>query len=164
MKENTTHQQWLSLCSNNGIIETQTIWNRSLKPGNTFVVTKGFGKCLFMMTTDEYSQLVDVIHSVPMDTTELIYLEQIFISDAVDTWIDNEGIMLLPRQLLKFAEISDKAVIKGKADFAQILAIKNLKNIESIGGVEEIRARLMLQAAFIDIGKIANGESGEIYS
>ena len=164
MKENTTHQHGLSLCSNNGIIETQIIWDRLLKPGNTFVVTKGFGKCLFMMTTDEYSQLVDMIHSIPMDTTEMETLEQIFISDAVDTWIDNEGIMLLPSKLLKFAGISDKAVVRGKADFAQILSAKELENVDSIGGVEELRARLMLQAAFIDVRKLANADGGEIHS
>lgn len=135
-------------------IETKLNWNRTIIPGNTFTVTRGFGSSLFMMTWDEWELFENMLDSLPMDASEKRILGRYFIASAIDTYVDNQLVMMLPSNLIRLAEIKNRAVINGKAGFAQIISAENSESIDCIGGVEELRARLMYQAALIDVGKL----------
>ena len=154
-KEENDYQYEFSLSSaDEKRIETKLNWNRTIIPGNTFTVTRGFGSSLFMMTWDEWELFENMLDSLPMDTPEMRVLGRYFIASAIDTYVDNQLVMMLPSNLIRLAEIKNRAVINGKAGFAQIISAENSESIDCIGGVEELRARLMYQAALIDVGKL----------
>jgi DNA-binding transcriptional regulator/RsmH inhibitor MraZ len=154
-KEENDYQYKFSLSSaDEKRIETKLNWNRTIIPGNTFTVTRGFGSSLFMMTWDEWELFENMLDSLPIDASEKRILVRYFIASATDTFVDNQWVMMLPMDLIRFAEIKKGAVIRGKAGFAQIISSENAESIDCISGVEELRARLMYQAALIDVGKL----------
>jgi DNA-binding transcriptional regulator/RsmH inhibitor MraZ len=135
-------------------IETQVMWDRKIKPGEKFAVTKGFGESLFLMTDDELKLFEEMLQSVSCNPMFSSDLNKYFKQGVFNVETDESRALYLPTDLMEFSGIKTDAVIKGVGDFAQIWSGKDSAEKEFVGGIEGIRPRLMIQAALADIGGV----------
>ena len=143
----------ICLCTEDGRkIVTNIKWNRKIRADETLIVTKGFGRSLFMMSKAEFVRFNEMLMSIGFGAREQKLLKKIFIEEEVEVIADAEGQVMIPSWLLEHAEITSEAVIKGVGDFAQVWS--GSEEIDFVGGIEELRIRLMLQAALVEVGKV----------
>jgi len=86
---------------------------RELLKGNSFIVTKGFDKCLAGLDwEDRANELLQVslLEQENLDKRRFVF------SSASSLEIDEQGRFVIPKNLLEFAGLSKKVVIIGVGD------------------------------------------------
>jgi MraZ protein len=75
--------------------------------GKNFVITRGMGKCLFVLTEEYWNEQFDkVFKSLPMLNQANILLQRHFSAEAaMETNIDGQGRVALPPSLREYADI-----------------------------------------------------------
>jgi MraZ protein len=87
---------------------------------NVFVITKGFGKCLSGYEKKSWEQRVDGLLEVSLLEKENIDKRRVLFSSTVYLEVDDQGRVVLPRNLREYAALSNKAVIAGVGDHFEI--------------------------------------------
>lgn len=86
----------------------------------TFVLTKGFGKCLSGYSKSSWEGRVEELLSVSLLEKENIDKRRMLFSSTIYLEIDDQGRIVLPKNLREFAALSKKAVIAGIGDHFEI--------------------------------------------
>jgi len=85
----------------------------SPEANDTFVVTRGFEKCLFLYPLDEWSTLEGSIRGLSPSISQHRFLARTLLQYATETQLDGQSRIVIPRELLQFAGIEDQVLIVG---------------------------------------------------
>ncbi len=85
---------------------------RSLLKGGA-VVTKGLDNCLFLYTKNEWRELAVKLSKLPIGQANTRAFARLMLAGAMDVDFDNQGRIMLPEYLRKFAGLKKKLVIAG---------------------------------------------------
>ncbi len=93
---------------------------RELIKGNTFILTKGFGICLAGYDKDDWEKrAADLLNPSLLQPTDMENRRSIF-SSLVYLEIDDQGRFVVPKSLLGYSQLKEKAVIIGVGDHFEI--------------------------------------------
>lgn len=93
---------------------------RELLKGNTFILTKGFGNCLSGYDKDDWEKRAaellnpSLLQPADMDNRRYIFSSLVYLE------IDEQGRFVVPKNLLEYGQLKDKAVIIGVGDHFEI--------------------------------------------
>ena len=76
--------------------------------GVTFIITKGFDKCLFLYGQQAWEELAAKLRSLPISKPEARAVNRVFFSGARTLECDKQGRFLIPANLRNHAEIALK--------------------------------------------------------
>jgi len=77
------------------------------------IITRGIDKCLFVFPKDEWEKVVDKLLKLPLSQANSRAFTRLMLAGAHQMEIDNQGRILIPENLRKYAEISKKVVVLG---------------------------------------------------
>jgi len=77
------------------------------------VVTKGLDSCLFLYTKKEWQELAVKLAKLPIGPANTRAFSRLMLAGAMDVDFDNQGRIMLPEYLRKFAGLKKKLVIAG---------------------------------------------------
>ena len=88
--------------------------------GNTFILTKGFNFCLAGYDKEEWEEKAKDILNVSLLEKEELDKRRFIFSSAVYVEVDAQGRFVIPRNLLEYANLEQKAVVIGVGDHFEI--------------------------------------------
>lgn len=87
---------------------------------STFTITRGFEKCIFLYPLDQWEQMEEEIGGLNMYRSETRDFVRTIMMWADEVALDGQGRITIPKPLLEFAGISDRAAIIGSFDHIEI--------------------------------------------
>lgn len=81
--------------------------------GESFVVTRGVGGCLYAFANDEWEDFAAKFDELPLYDDNARKMKYFFVGGAFDVEPDKQGRILLPESLLQYAGIEKEAVVVG---------------------------------------------------
>jgi len=108
------------------------------------IVTRGIDKCLFVFPKAEWGKVVDKLLKLPISQANSRAFTRLILSGAHQVEIDNQGRVLIPENLRKYAEITKRVVIVGLYSRLEIWDEKNWEKYkeESEKQAQEIAEKL----------------------
>ena len=101
-----------------GRVSIPSIFREDL--GESFYVTRGLDKSLFVFTQNEWQKLDEKIKTIPLTSKSGRLFTRFFYSGAVRCSLDKSGRVLLPQTLREYAGIAKDAVIIGAGSRVEI--------------------------------------------
>ena len=77
------------------------------------VVTKGLDNCLFLYVKNEWQELAAKLAKLPIGKADSRAFARLMLAGAMEVDFDNQGRIMLPEYLRKFAGLKKKVVIAG---------------------------------------------------
>ena len=93
---------------------------RALLKGNTFVLTKGFDRCLAGYDREDWEHRAQELLQVSLLEKENLEKRRFLFSSAVYLEIDEQGRFVIPKHLLQFGLLEKNIVILGVGDHFEI--------------------------------------------
>lgn len=93
---------------------------REIIKGNVFVLTKGFDSCLAGYSKEDWEERSKEFIASSLIERSNLSIKRMLFSGAVYLELDDQGRFVLPKNLLDFSGIKDKAVIVGVGDHFEI--------------------------------------------
>jgi len=93
---------------------------RELLKGDSFIVTKGFDFCLAGYDKEDWEARSKALISVSLLDKTDINKRRLLFSSTMHIEIDGQGRFVIPKPLLQFAELKDKALIIGAGDHFEL--------------------------------------------
>ena len=87
---------------------------------NTFVVTRGFEKCVFVYPADRWEKMEEEMGGLNPYQSEARDFIRIIMMWADDVSLDSQGRITLPKRLIEFAGLDGRATILGAFDHIEI--------------------------------------------
>ncbi|CAM3208866.1 division/cell wall cluster transcriptional repressor MraZ [Rhodothermus bifroesti] len=93
-----------------------------LKPEakGTFVVTRGFERCIFAYPLDRWAHMEAQMMSLNLYHREVRDFVRLILRWAEEVVLDKQGRIVLPKPLMEYADITDRALIIGALDHIEI--------------------------------------------
>lgn len=88
--------------------------------GQTFVVTRGLDKCLFLYPLDEWKVLEKKLAALPLTRKDSRAFARFFFSGANECTLDRQGRINIPGTLLQYASLQKECVIVGVSNRMEI--------------------------------------------
>ncbi|MCF6095901.1 division/cell wall cluster transcriptional repressor MraZ [Thermovorax subterraneus] len=88
--------------------------------GESFILTKGLDRCLFVYPKSEWVMLEQKLKALPLTKKEARAFIRLFFSGAVEVELDKQGRILIPPVLREYARIEKEVVIIGVSNRAEI--------------------------------------------
>ena len=88
--------------------------------GSTFIVTRGFDKCLFAFSLAEWQNFEEKLKAFPLTNKNARTLTRFFLAGATECEIDKQGRFLISSNLREFAGLQKEVVIIGVLDKIEI--------------------------------------------
>lgn len=80
---------------------------------DSFVVTRGFEKCLFVYPLDEWNSLEKSIRSLSPSIPKHRFFVRLLLQQAVESQLDGQSRITIPKDLLQLASIENEVLIVG---------------------------------------------------
>ncbi len=112
--------------------------------GETFIITRGLEKCLYVYTHSEWQKIVDKLASLPFTKKDARTFIRSFFSAAASCNIDRQGrINITPNQAL-YANLNKECVIIGACDRIEIWSKENWEefNLEYSDALADVAEHL----------------------
>lgn len=90
------------------------------KLGESFVVTKGFDRCLSIYDMENWTEVQEKLVKMPMLTEDARTIRRMMAGSATEAECDKQGRILLPAPLREYAGIKKDAVMIGNIDHIEI--------------------------------------------
>ncbi len=90
------------------------------KLNETFIITRGLDKCLFVYTQEEWEKLVSVIRTLPFTKKKNRDFQRFFLSGATECEIDKQGRVNIASTLVNYAELEKECVVVGVNERVEI--------------------------------------------
>lgn len=87
---------------------------------NSFIVTRGFEKCITLFPLDEWERKEEQIASLNMYRSEARDFVRMIMMWAEEVSLDSQGRITVPKPLMEFAEIRETVLIIGSMDHIEI--------------------------------------------
>jgi len=84
------------------------------------VVTRGLDNCLFLYTKKEWQELAAKLAKLPISKSNTRAFARLMLAGAMDVDFDNQGRIMLPEYLRKFAGLKKNLIIAGLYDRLEI--------------------------------------------
>jgi len=84
------------------------------------VVTRGIDNCLFLYTKKEWQELAAKLAKLPISKANTRAFARLMLAGAMDVTFDNQGRIMLPEYLRKFAGLKKNITIAGLYDRLEI--------------------------------------------
>ena len=112
--------------------------------GNSFVITKGLEKCLFVYSLDEWNKIVKKINTLPFTKKNVRAFERSFIGGATLNEFDKQGRINITSPLVHYANIQKECVIIGVNERLEIWSLEDFNNFmaDNEDSLEEITENL----------------------
>ncbi|ACY49580.1 division/cell wall cluster transcriptional repressor MraZ [Rhodothermus marinus] len=93
-----------------------------LKPEakGTFTATRGFEQCIFLYPLDRWEEIEEQMMSLNLYQREARNFVRQLLRWAEEVTLDRQGRIVLPKPLMEFAGIKDRALIIGALDHIEI--------------------------------------------
>jgi len=101
-----------------GRLAIPTKFRTSLKSGA--VVTRGLDNCLFLYTKEAWRALAEKLAKLPISKANTRAFSRLMLSGAMEVGLDNQGRIILPEYLRKYALMKKKIIIAGLYDRLEI--------------------------------------------
>ncbi len=85
-----------------------------------FTLTRGFEKCIFLYPLDKWEKIEAQYEDLNMYESEARHFVRIVLMWAEEVALDRQGRIRIPESLMKYAGITDKALIIGALDRIEI--------------------------------------------
>ncbi len=96
--------------------------------GGHCMLTRGFDKCLYIYTMEDYGVLVDKIRKLPQSDKDVRRFIREFFSNAEECNLDSQGRILIPQHLREYASINKNLVTKGSLDKIEVWSTEVLSD------------------------------------
>lgn len=93
---------------------------RELLKGNTLILTKGFDFCLAGYDKEDWETKAKELMGVSLLEKENLEKRRFVFSSTVYLDIDEQGRFIIPRSMLSYADLKEKAYIVGAGDHFEI--------------------------------------------
>ncbi len=77
------------------------------------ILTRGIDQCIFGFSKSEWEKVVNKITNLPLSQSNARAFARLILSGAFETEIDNQGRVLIPETLRRYANLEKKVVIVG---------------------------------------------------
>ena len=77
------------------------------------VLTRGLDNCLFIFSSKDWQQMAEKIKSLPLSQANSRAFARLMLAGAMDVKLDNQGRILIPDYLRKYAGLGKKIVLAG---------------------------------------------------
>ena len=101
----------------------------------TYVVTKGFDKCLSLFTLDQWMEFYSQLAQLPKTKRRSRNVVRWFMASAERVQVDSQGRIKIPQHLLEYAGLKKDAVVIGVSDRMEVWDRKEYE--ENVRTVEE---------------------------
>lgn len=98
--------------------------------GGHCMLTRGFDRCLYIYSLDDYEVLVDKIRKLPQSDRDVRKFIREFFSNTEECHLDSQGRILIPQHLRDYAGINKNLVTKGALDKIEIWSTEVLSDPE----------------------------------
>lgn len=88
----------------------------SPEANETFVITRGFEKCLFVYPQDEWNKLEQHLRGLSSYNPQDRLFMRVLLEYAKESQLDGQARIMIPQQLLEYAGIKDEVRIIGVLD------------------------------------------------
>ena len=111
----------------------------------SFVVTRGLDRCLFVFTADVWREQEKKFKAMPFTRQESRQFNRLYFSGAYEVSCDKQGRILIPQYLKDYAKIKDHVMIVGVSDRFEIWAYDHWKEYfdESLESFESIAEKII---------------------
>ncbi len=92
----------------------------SPEANDTFVVTRGFERCLFLYPLDEWNTLEESIRDLSPANSQHRFITRTLLQYATETQLDGQSRVTIPKELMQFAGIEDQVLIVGVLERIEI--------------------------------------------
>jgi len=92
----------------------------SSEANDTFVITRGYERCLFAYPLDEWNSLEQSVRRLSSSDPRLRYFERVLLQWATESQLDAQSRISIPRELLQFAGIENAVLIIGVLERIEI--------------------------------------------
>ncbi len=105
-----------------GRVSIPARWRKSLSPeaDETFVITRGLDRCLFLYPLDEWEKIEKRLRELNTFNPEHRYVMRVILMWANEVTLDNQSRIMIPKNLLEFAKIDREAILIGTLDKIEI--------------------------------------------
>lgn len=90
--------------------------------GDAFIITRGLEGCLFVYPKNEWDLIINNLKELPFTKKDHRAFMRFFLSGAEEITFDKQGRILIPNQLLSYANLTNKCVVIGVNDRLEIWA------------------------------------------
>ena len=84
------------------------------------VVTRGLDNCLFLYPKKQWLELANKLSKLPISQANTRAFSRLMLAGAMDVDFDNQGRIMVPEYLRKFAGLTKKAVVAGLYDRLEV--------------------------------------------
>lgn len=88
--------------------------------GETFIVTQGLEKCLFVYSLDDWKKITNKLNKLPFTKKDARTFARLFISGATECVLDRQGRINITSPLVSYAGLNKELVIIGVNDRIEI--------------------------------------------
>ena len=96
---------------------------RELLKGNVFILAKGFDFCLAGYDKEDWEDRAKALLSVSLLDKENLEKRRFVFSSAVYLEIDDQGRFVIPRSMIEYAGLNEKATIVGVGDHFEVWSL-----------------------------------------
>ncbi len=109
--------------------------------GDSFVITCNVDKCLSVFSMDEWEKYTNKIAELP--STQAREIVRFVFSNAAEVQPDGQGRVLIPAELIAYANIQKGAVIVGNGNRAEIWAEERWNEVNSVDKTESLLEQMI---------------------
>ncbi|MDP8262542.1 MAG: division/cell wall cluster transcriptional repressor MraZ [Candidatus Ancaeobacter aquaticus] len=112
---------------------------------DSFYITRGLEKCLFVYEESEWVKLTHKFKELPMTQAKSRAFTRLFFSGAYEATCDKQGRVNIPAHLLEYASLKKEAVVIGVSNRFEIWDEKAWKGFydQSLASYEKIAEELV---------------------
>jgi MraZ protein len=93
--------------------------------GREVVLSKGFDKCIFVYDKNDWMDAARRKVETPRGEVSTEELERYLYTSATEASVDSQGRIVLPSDLIEFAELSSKTAVLGVGDHVELWDLDN---------------------------------------
>jgi MraZ protein len=84
------------------------------------IITSGLDKALYLYSEQEWEKIADTLNANNLLSEDARNISRYIYSNAFELTIDSHGRVLLPEHLIKYAKLSDEAILAGSYNRVEI--------------------------------------------
>lgn len=92
----------------------------SPEANDTFTITRGFEKCLFIYPQDEWNRLEQSIRALSSTNAKHRFFMRVLLQQAAESQLDGQSRITIPKDLLQFASIESEVLIMGVLEHIEV--------------------------------------------
>lgn len=112
--------------------------------GASAIISQGYEKSLLMVTKEQWEQLTSFLANQPLTLGPVRDTERFLFGSAFETECDEQGRIVVPKELREFAGLNGEAVFLGVGNRIEIWSREHWEEYEASlrGNIETIAAKL----------------------